>query len=231
MRFGVDEAGKGPAIGPMVAAAVHVDRRDRLPEGIADSKDLAQETRESLSQTLRADDGIAVGVAVITPARIDAPETDMNGLAVEAHVCAIEAALNDAGIEATADDDLVPRGVCDACDTDADRFARRVADGLARDASIDAFHGADAADPLVGAASIVAKVERDARIERLAASFADEGYDEIGSGYPSDPTTRTFLETYVADHGRLPDGARETWSTCEEVLAATSQTDLGDFGE
>ncbi|WP_394741250.1 ribonuclease HII [Natronococcus roseus] len=222
MPFGVDEAGKGPALGSMFAAAVHVADSDALPEGIADSKRLVPERREELAATLREDDRIAVGVSEITPALIDDPETDMNSLAVRAHAEAIGAALEAADVSAGSS----MSGLCDACDTDAGRFARRVADAcdLECDLDLDAEHGADDEDPIVGAASVVAKVERDASM----AALADE-YGPVGSGYPSDPTTRAFLETYVADHGELPPFARESWSTCADVLAEAEQTGLEQF--
>ncbi|ELY60502.1 ribonuclease HII [Natronococcus amylolyticus DSM 10524] len=222
MPFGVDEAGKGPALGSMFAAAVHVADPDALPEGIADSKRLVPERREELAATLREDDRIAVGVSEITPSLIDNPETDMNSLAVRAHAEAIEEMLEAVDVSA---DSSAP-GLCDACDTDADRFARRVADACEPEyeLEIEAEHGADDQDPIVGAASVVAKVERDASM----AALADE-YGPVGSGYPSDPTTRAFLESYVADHDSLPPFARESWSTCADVLADAEQTGLEQF--
>ncbi|MDG5758182.1 ribonuclease HII [Natronococcus sp. A-GB1] len=224
MPFGVDEAGKGPALGSMFAAAVHVPEPDALPDGIADSKRLAPERREELAATLREDDRIAVGVSEITPPLIDDPETDMNSLAVRAHAEAIDGVLEAADLST----DSSASGRCDACDTDADRFARRVADACEpeRDLELEltAAHGADDEDPIVGAASVVAKVERDASM----AALADE-YGPVGSGYPSDPTTREFLESYVADHDQLPPFARESWSTCADVLADAKQTGLEQF--
>ncbi|WP_226005458.1 ribonuclease HII [Natrinema salinisoli] len=230
MPFGVDEAGKGPALGSMFAAAVHCEDSGALPEGIADSKRLAPARREELAAALHADDGIRVGVAEITPTRIDDPETDMNSLAVAAHAEAIDAALAD--LESDELEGAPVSGLCDACDTDADRFARRVAeacgdrssDALANALEIDARHGADDDSPLVGAASIVAKVERDAHVATLA-----EEYGEIGSGYPGDSTTREFLASYIDEHRELPPFARESWSTCEEALAAAEQTGLEQF--
>ncbi|OLZ41825.1 ribonuclease HII [Natrinema saccharevitans] len=222
MPFGVDEAGKGPALGSMFAAAVHCEAPDDLPDGIRDSKRLSPERREELAATLRGDDRIAVGVAEITPARIDDPETDMNSLAVAAHADAIEAALADRERDASGEPFS---GLCDACDTDADRFARRVADACSLEAlAVDARHGADDESPLVGAASVVAKVERDAHV----AALADE-YGPIGSGYPGDSTTREFLATYVDDHGELPPFARASWATCEDLLADAEQTGLEQF--
>ncbi|WP_222919937.1 ribonuclease HII [Natrinema sp. SYSU A 869] len=223
MPFGVDEAGKGPALGSMFAAAVYLEEPDELPDGIRDSKRLAPERREELAAILQSDDRVAVGIAEITPARIDAPETDMNSLAVAAHAEAIEGAADDLKRAADTTDSL--SGLCDACDTDAERFARRVTDACSLEAlSVDARHGADDDSPLVGAASIVAKVERDAHV----AALADE-YGEIGSGYPGDSTTREFLASYVDEHGDLPPFARESWSTCEDALAAAEQTGLEQF--
>ncbi|AGB14734.1 ribonuclease H, mammalian HI/archaeal HII subfamily [Halovivax ruber XH-70] len=229
MVFGVDEAGKGPAIGPMIAVAVRVADRSHLPDGMADSKDLAPDRREDLAARLRAADDVAVGVCAITSDRIDDPETDMNGLAVAAHAGAIEAALADAGLDGAGTDDDPPAGICDACDTDADRFARRVTDACSPPIDVAAKHGADADDPLVGAASIVAKVERDARMADIAATYADAGYGDPGSGYPSDPKTRAFLEAHVDETGRLPDCARRSWATCRDVLADAQQSGLADF--
>lgn len=220
MPFGADEAGKGPALGSMFAAAVHVEDREVLPEGIADSKRLRPERREFLASTLRDDDAVRIGVAEVTPARIDDPGTDMNSLAVSAHAEAIDGTL--AGV----DSDGAAVGLCDACDTDAARFARRVSEACGADAEVEAEHGADDSDPLVAAASVVAKVERDTHVARIG-----EEYGAVGSGYPSDPATRSFLEGYVADHGDLPPVARRSWATCGEVLAAAGQRGLEEFGD
>ncbi|MFC6763684.1 ribonuclease HII, partial [Natrinema soli] len=54
MPFGVDEAGKGPALGSMFAAAVHCEEPSVLPDGIRDSKRLSPERREELAAALRA---------------------------------------------------------------------------------------------------------------------------------------------------------------------------------
>ncbi|QLC33086.1 ribonuclease HII [Halarchaeum sp. CBA1220] len=211
-RFGVDEAGKGPVLGSMFAAAVVCDPEE-LPDGIADSKTLAPARREALDERIRA---VAdVGVAEVGVERIDDPATDMNTLTVAAHADALERVATD-GLA----------GVVDGGDVDAARFGRRVAERV--DAGIDlvAEHGADGAHAIVGAASIVAKVARDRHVEGIAEVHA--GYD-VGSGYPSDPATREFLRAYVAETGGLPDCARESWATCDDVLAAAEQSALGEF--
>ncbi|MFC6757159.1 MULTISPECIES: ribonuclease HII [Haloarcula] len=211
MRFGVDEAGKGPVLGSMFAAAVRAEP-DALPDGVGDSKGIAPATRERLDGDIRAG-ADAVAVAEIPVARIDDPETDMNTLTVAAHAEALSGVATD-GLA----------GLVDAGDTDAERFGRRVADRVDATLSLTAKHGADETDPLVGAASILAKVARDSHVERLA-----DAHGDVGSGYPSDPTTRAFLADYVERHGELPECARSSWSTCEDVLAAAEQSSLGDF--
>jgi len=213
MPFGVDEAGKGPVLGSMFAAAVVADP-EQLPSGIADSKTLTPETRETLAGELKADPNVSIGLGEVRVAEIDDPETDMNELTVTAQA----RALDDAGItDAT--------GYVDAGDVDAKRFGRRVEREAAGDLTIRAEHGADEEYPLVGAASVVAKVARDAHVADLG-----ENYDRpIGSGYPGDDRTRSFLESYVAETGDLPACARRSWQTCTDVLEAASQKKLGEF--
>jgi len=209
-RFGVDEAGKGPVLGSMFAAAVAGDPAD-LPDGVADSKRLSPERRAALDARIR--DACEVGVAEIPVARIDHPETDMNALTVDAQASALDAVAAD-GLA----------GYVDAGDVDEKRFGRRVAHGVAADVDVTAEHGADDEYTLVAAASVVAKVARDSHVETLAAAYGD-----VGSGYPSDPTTREFLEAYVREHGDLPDCARASWQTSRDAIAAAEQTGLDEF--
>ena len=231
MYVGVDEAGKGPVLGPMVAAAVRADP-ESLPAGVDDSKRVSPERRAEIAAALRASDAVDLAVASVEPAEIDAPETDMNTLTVCGQARAVR------GVVRSGD-----RVVADAGDTSEARFARRLQDGVVEaeetadadlvggtpveSVAVDAAHGADAADPVVGAASVVAKVARDARVAAIDAAYP--GYDGVGSGYPSDPTTRGFLRAYVADHGDVPPHARRSWSTCADVLAAAEQSGLDEF--
>jgi ribonuclease HII len=228
-EFGVDEAGKGPVLGSMFAAAVVANPAD-LPDDVGDSKGIVPERREELAGTIR-EVATAVGLAEISVERIDDGETDMNSLTVAAHAEALVAALDgleDVPVESGDEDPL--SGHVDAGDTNAVRFERRVAEGvtdrLATGVTLDVRgeHGADETYPVVGAASIVAKVERDAHVDRLA-----EEYGNVGSGYPSDPATKAFLADYVAEHDALPPCARATWKTSRDALAAATQSSLGEF--
>ncbi|MFB6087379.1 MAG: ribonuclease HII [Haloarculaceae archaeon] len=211
MRLGVDEAGKGPVLGSMFAAAVRADPA-ALPEDVGDSKDIRPERREELAVAIH-EAADAVAVAEISVERIDDPVTDMNALTVAAHADALG--------EVAVDGD---EGYVDAGDTNAVRFERNVADGVAADVDLRAEHGADETYPIVGAASIVAKVNRDAHVAALTAE-----YGEVGSGYPSDPATREFLREFVAENECLPDCARASWQTSQDALAAAEQASLTDF--
>jgi len=213
--LGVDEAGKGPVLGPMLAAAVRAPP-GALPDGVDDSKRLSPSRRAELAAALRSHPEVSVGVAAVPVDRIDDPGTDMNALTVDAHAAAVAAAA--------ADGDRV---LADAGEVSETRFARRLRERVGERGvavEVTAEHGADADRDRVAAASVVAKVERDARVDAIAAE-----YGEVGSGYPGDPATRAFLREYVAEHGDLPNCARASWATCEDVLAATEQSTLSGF--
>ncbi|MFD1569326.1 ribonuclease HII [Halorubrum laminariae] len=237
MYLGVDEAGKGPVLGPMVAAAVLADPGD-LPADVDDSKRLSPERRETLDTEIAALDEVAIGVAFVDPAEIDRPDTDMNTLTVRGQARAVRIALSGS---VAADCDEPVRVVADAGDTNEGRFERRLREFVDADGGdvdpddanpippvdVTAAHGADEDDPMVAAASVVAKVARDERMAAIDAAY-DE-YGDLGSGYPSDPATRAFLREYVADHGDVPDCARRSWATCEDALAAAEQSALDEF--
>jgi len=137
----------------------------------------------------------------------------MNDLTVEAHA-------NAAAVVAESGD----TGYCDAGDVDADRFGDRVQSRLTAAVSIDAAHGADSSNELVGAASIIAKSERERHIAALSDRFGD-----VGSGYPSDESTRAFLRQYFEEHGAFPPPTRRSWSTCASIRAESQQADIGEF--
>lgn len=210
MQFGVDEAGKGPVLGSMFAAAVRAPQ-EALPDGIDDSKRLSSTRREELAETIRADDRIRVGIAEIVPGRIDAG--NMNDLTVAAHAEAADAVAEHGDI-----------GRFDAADVDAERFASRIGEKLDVDVTVDAVHGADASNDLVGAASIVAKSAREAHVESLRVRFG-----EVGSGYPSDPITRAFLREYLNEYGEFPPPTRLSWSTCATIRAELEQSGIDEF--
>jgi ribonuclease HII len=199
---GVDEAGRGPVLGPLVVAAVEGTRAAFADLGVDDSKELAADERERLDEAVRA---TARGVAleVLEPRTVDeavrGPGLDTLELEAFADACRrLEAETVSA----------------DACGPDAEAFRRDLARQLPDATAVEAAHGADASDPAVAAASIVAKVRRDEAVAELA----DVLGADVGSGYPSDPATRAFLEDWVEAEGELPPGTRASWSTARELV-------------
>jgi ribonuclease HII len=101
----------------------------------------------------------------------------------------------------------------DACDTDAERFGRRLTSLAGRSVRVVSRHKADRDFPVVGAASIVAKVRRDAALDRLRAEVGEP----LGTGYPSDPDTQACVTRHARDGGAVPDWMRRSWATVQRV--------------
>jgi len=212
--IGIDEAGRGPVIGPLVVSALAIPATDRsslVDLGVRDSKDLTANARESIQESIRQltrqrDWGI--GTIVCEPARIDVNRLDSN-------LNSLEIALFAEAIRSAIDPDDGGTILADACDVDEARFARRLRAALGGEWAhweIDARHGMDATDPVAGAASIIAKVTRDAAIAEHSARL---GID-LGSGYPSDQRTRAALPDLLS--GDTPhDCLRWSWSTVSDL--------------
>ncbi len=212
--IGVDEAGRGPVLGSMFVAGVSVPTESHLPEDVRDSKQLDGKRREALAAQLERLDAVHTSIVEVPPERIDDDPRGLNRLTARATGRVIDELFVE----------KEDRIVVDACDSDADRYAARVSAALDRDVQIIAEHHADETHPVVAAASIVAKQRREDHVASLR-----EEYGEIGSGYPGDRTTRTYLADYVERHGKLPSCARASWQTSAEVLASRSQGTLDDF--
>lgn len=211
--IGVDEAGRGPVLGSLFVGAVAVERRAILPYGVADSKTLDAPRREALADELDRRDGIQTTVIELTADEIDRHDGSLTEQVARCFAEAIDT-LADADASAS----------LDTGEADTERFIGRVSRYLSAPTDLEASIGADEHDPLVSAASIVAKEAREAHVADLAAEFGT-----VGSGYPSDPTTRTFLAEYLDAHGTLPACARTSWATSRDALAAAEQADLGAF--
>ena len=104
----------------------------------------------------------------------------------------------------------------DACDPNALRFGHRLSALVGGGTRIVSRHKADRDVPVVSAASVVAKVRRDAAIAALRQVAAET----LGSGYPSDPLTRACVERHARDGGRVPNWMRASWATVQRVKLA-----------
>ena len=105
-------------------------------------------------------------------------------------------------------------------------FRRTIAKLLSFDVEIVSKHGADDLFPVVSAASILAKVARDAEMRKIEAELGEK----IGSGYSHDPETITFLEKWIREKGMLPPHARASWDTAKRLLSAAATRKLEEFG-
>jgi ribonuclease HII len=202
---GVDEAGRGPIIGPMVIAAAafkpeSLELLSRL--GVRDSKELTAVRRSRLAPLI-LEHAEAVVVIVVPPALIDF--YNLNRLEEEEIVYAVRRIV-EKGFE-------VEKLYVDAVGPASrlrDTLAKRL--GLPRDAVVVEAK-ADQLYPPVSAASILAKVVRDSEIEKLR-----RAYGVRGSGYPTDPETLSWIrEAYARSPSNPPDFIRRTWSTLKRI--------------
>ena len=200
--LGIDEAGRGSVLGPMVIAGVIVpEKMEKVLErmGVKDSKRLVPNRRTILSRKLKK--MFEYEIVVISASEIDKMRAD--GIN-----------LND--IEKNAMRDLIIRlnpekAIVDAVDVKAERFQNYLCESTG--VNVIAEHKADDKYIEVSAASIIAKAERDAQIAEINKEYIKTG--GIGSGYPSDPTTKKFLNNYTYDE--MPEFVRKSWATVSKM--------------
>jgi len=206
---GVDDAGRGSLVGPLVIAGVLLDEKD-LPKliglGVKDSKRLSPRRREELSAGIK-ESTLKYHVAMLSPAEIDRVVKTgrklhkLNRLEAQTMAKVITILKPDVAY-------------VDASDVLADRFGHHIAESLSFKVQIVSEHKADAKYPIVSAASIIAKVERDRVISELR-----EEYGNIGCGYPTDPNTIKFLESWIRKFGSYPDFVRKSWKPAKRLKA------------
>lgn len=204
---GADDAGRGCVLGPLVVAGVSAtpERVKELKEiGVKDSKRLTAKKRESLYPQI-VDIAESVHWAGIPPREID--EVVMAGRKLRK--------LNylEAVYFAKVIDELgAGKVTVDASDVIPRRFRDDIRANMSTSCKVVALHKADRDFPVVSAASIVAKVERDRAVEELRAANGD-----FGSGYPSDPVTRRFFAKIIGRGDSLPPYARQSWKTWQRI--------------
>ena len=201
---GIDDAGRGSMLGPLVIAGILLDKKNirKLSAlGVKDSKKLSPKLRESLYKKILeiVDD---YHVAKISPRIIDASVKKhcLNGLEAK-YMAKVVARLNP-------DVSFV-----DSCDVNPSRFGRNISQ-LSGNHKIKSYHHADSRFVVVSAASILAKVSRDRAILKLR-----EKYD-LGSGYPSDSTTVKFVTKYYVKNNEMPNFVRKRWKPVQKIMGA-----------
>jgi ribonuclease HII len=199
LTLGLDEAGRGPALGPMVLAAVAVDgagARALQRLGVRDSKAFgstaaARATRAALAARIRE----VAGFAALRVVEVEAVDHavdggNLNRLEREVALVLLGAAPP------------VDRVVCDG--------ARVFGPLGARVPGLEAVDHGEAAHVAVAAASVLAKARRDELFALIAARYAKE-YGPLGGGGYCNAPTRAFLVAYARRTGRLPPEARKSW--------------------
>jgi ribonuclease HII len=200
--LGFDEAGRGCVLGPMVVGGYMLteDMAKTVREaGGRDSKGMSATRREAIVPELEA---LAVQwrTVALSPTAIDAG--NLNELEEQTFArIAAELAPDRVQIDAP----VPPSGL--------GRFQRKMAALMHMPVDhVEVANQAEDRFPAVGAASVLAKVERDSAIAALRDDFGD-----IGSGYPSDPKTRRFLTQLLEDGEPLPPVVRTRWDTIRRI--------------
>jgi ribonuclease HII len=114
--------------------------------------------------------------------------------------------------------------IIDCPDVDTNTFITRLVRWFPKEIKVVAEHKADVKYPIVSAASIVAKTERDAHVADL-----NKKYGSFGTGYPADERTIRFLEDYFKKHHKYPHFVRRSWETSDRIIDREFQKVLGDF--
>jgi ribonuclease HII len=210
---GVDEAGRGPVVGPLVVAGVLVEDDTPLREmGVKDSKKLSTTRREELSGRILE---VAECEIKVVPAEdIDEMRELMTINELEARVFASIVAV------------LRPElAYLDSADANCETFETLVRKELDFDLEIVSEHKADEVYPVVSAASVIAKERRDREVERIR----EELGIEIGSGYPADPVTVEFMKKWISEKGDLPPHTRRSWENARRMLSESKVKKLNEF--
>ena len=215
---GIDEAGRGPVLGPMVlcACAVPLEKMEALARlGVKDSKMLTPQQREGLVEGIRK--LCAVEVVISPPSEIDSAvltKGDSLNLLEARHSAEL---INKIGARRT-----IEKAVIDCPSTNIPAYTKTIEKMLKKETHLLCEYKADANHPIVAASSIIAKVTRDAEIARIREMLGEE----IGSGYPADPLTASWLRAnYTRPHGFV----RKSWSSVQNLVNKNAQRGLFEF--
>lgn len=218
MIAGCDEAGRGPLIGPLVVAGVVVKDEQLLVEHhVRDSKKCSPKRREHLAKLIKK---VAECYEILSvPARdIDDMRKVMtlNEIEVNAFIKVLSKLK-------------APLCYVDSADVNEQRFARDIKQRLPKHCEIISKHKADDLYPVVGAASILAKTVRDQEVRRIEQELQKKLSLPLGSGYPADPLTQTYVNTWVKKFGSLPPYTRKSWKTAQNILIKHKTKTLDRF--
>ena len=213
---GVDDAGRGPVIGPMVIAGVAMPKeklRQLRPMGVKDSKLLSPRSRVLLANRVKE--------VVSNYAHVDVAPSEIDGVVHKARKLE-RLNLLEAKCMARVITELRPDvAYVDASDVLPERYGNTISEMIPFKVNVISEHHADRNYPVVSAASILAKVRRDELIENLKGE-----YGEFGSGYVTDPVTMDYLRRWFKEHGDFPAIVRKSWKTIDKLIQESTQSKL-----
>jgi len=216
--LGIDEAGRGPVLGPMVYGICFspvADKERFGTMGFADSKTLTEEQRENIFIKMNENlDLLGWMVEILSPAYISTGmlSREKYNLNAISHDCAIRLVKT-----------AISRGVNVTevyVDTVGDpaKYQAKLKE-IFPEIEITVAKKADAIYPIVGAASIGAKVSRDQAVNKW--QFQEDFHLDdpaYGSGYPGDPKTKKFLSNSFDKVFGFPSFVRFSWSTAANII-------------
>ncbi|MEM0158636.1 MAG: ribonuclease HII [Thermoplasmataceae archaeon] len=208
IQCGLDEAGRGPVIGPMVIAMVCGFHNDLAHLGVRDSKVLTPRRREDLAGIIYRS-AISVNFVEVTPKDLNElmQTLSLNEIELRGYAELIAKSPKEATV------------LVDSFDIDTIRLQNRLREMTGR--RVYCHHHADRDYPSVSAASIIAKVVRDREIEKLKVK-----YGNIGSGYPSDPVTVSFLKQAIQEGIDIQEIVRVKWKTFQRMIVESKNRKL-----
>ncbi|MDD3379542.1 MAG: ribonuclease HII [Candidatus Methanomethylophilaceae archaeon] len=213
MICGVDEAGRGPVLGPLVVGSVYAETDDALRKiEVKDSKKLTPKIREKMYDQIK--DACPYSYVVIASAK----EIDERRLKKSLNIIELEM------FQEAVSKHPVETVYADCPDISEMGFSSALSVRLNGE-NVIARHKADDTFPIVSAASIIAKVTRDRMIEDIQKEFDMN----IGSGYPSDHFTMEFIEKWIKDNGCPPKHTRCSWEPVKHLMSAARNTKLSDW--
>lgn len=215
--MGIDEAGRGPVLGPMVYGCLYcsISYQDILATlNFADSKTLKEEKREELFENLKADTSIGWEVDVIDPRELSAKmlkreKINLNEISHNSAIGLVRRVLGKGVLLTEVYVDTVG---------DPEKYRIKLSEIFPGIKFIVAKK-ADSLYPVVSGASIVAKVTRDSALREWVLDETTENmHRNFGSGYPGDPETKAWLDHHKHSIFGFPTLVRFSWGTCAPYL-------------
>jgi len=206
---GIDEAGRGSLLGPIIVAGVCVTKKsisEMVEIGIKDSKLLSPKKRQVLfGHVINLAESICVCRINIEDIDFHVFRNNLNLLEAEAMAITIRNMKSD-------------KTYVDSCDVNPSRYQRTIKSFLKQNnTKLVSMHHADRLSVVVSGASIIAKVIRDSELSKIRIKYGD-----VGSGYPSDTKTIKFVKEWFRQKNEIPPFARKSWKPAKIIVSCTT---------